>query len=65
MFELESFFALRTLELAKDGTLVVADHVALQAVNIGELLVAHLARLQQINNSKYTIVSNNTSPTAA
>lgn len=43
MLELERLFALWTLELAKDGTLVVADHVTLKAVNIGELLVAHLA----------------------
>lgn len=47
MLELESLFTLWTLELAKDGTLVVADHVTLKAVNIGELLVAHLARLKQ------------------
>lgn len=56
MLELESLFALWTLELAKDGALVVADHVTLKAVNIGELLVAHLARLKQTTDNKYTIV---------
>lgn len=58
VFELESLFALWTLELAKDGTLVVADHVTLKAVNICELFVAHLARLKQTMTNKYTILVN-------
>ena len=46
MFELERFVALGALELAEDGALVVADHVPLQSVDVGESLVANFARLE-------------------
>lgn len=45
VFELERFFALGTFELAEHGALIVAYHVPLEAVHVGERLVAHLARL--------------------
>ena len=45
VLELEGFFAFWTLELAQHRTLVVADHVALKTVHIGECFVAHLAGL--------------------
>lgn len=48
MFELERLFTLWALELPENGTLVVTYHVALKTVHIGERLVAHLARLEQI-----------------
>lgn len=48
MFELESFFTLRTFEFPEDGAFVVADHVTLQTVNVGERFVAHRARLKQM-----------------
>lgn len=46
MLEFKSFLALRALELSEDGALVVADHVPLQPVDVGEGFVADLARLQ-------------------
>lgn len=47
MFKLEGFVAVVALELPQQCALVVADHVTLQAVNIGERLVANFARLKQ------------------
>lgn len=47
MFKFESLFAFWALELPEDGALVVADHVALQAIHIGECFVAHFTGLKQ------------------
>jgi len=51
VLEFESFLTLRTLELAKHCTLIVAYHVALQAVNICKCLVAHFAGLLAKTNT--------------
>ena len=45
VLELERLAALGALELAEVGALVVRDHVALQAVDVGERLAAHAAVL--------------------
>lgn len=52
MFELERFFALRTFELAKHRTFVVAYHVPLETVHVGECFVAYFARLHAIIEKK-------------
>jgi len=52
VLEFESFLTLRTLELAKHGALIVAYHVALQAVHVRKCLVTHLAGLLAEINSK-------------
>ena len=46
VLELESLSAVCALEPPEDGGLVVRDHVPLQPVHVGELLLAHLAHLQ-------------------
>ena len=46
VFELESLSTAGALEPTQDGGVVVADHVALQPVHVGKLLVAHAALLQ-------------------
>ena len=46
VLELESLPAVGALEPPEDGGLVVRDHVPLQPVHVGELLLAHLAHLQ-------------------
>ena len=46
VLELESLSAVCALEPPEDGGLVVRDHVPLQPVHVGELLLAHLADLQ-------------------
>lgn len=45
MLEFESLLALRTLELPQHSALVVAYHVALQAVDVRKCLVAYFAGL--------------------
>lgn len=51
MFELEGLVAFSAFELPENGALVVANHVPLQAVDIGERLVADFAGLEKkINN---------------
>ena len=45
VFELESLAADVALELAHVGRLLVADHVSLKAVDVGERLVTHVTRL--------------------
>lgn len=47
MLEFESLPAVDTLEPAQDGGLVVADHVALQPVHVGKLLLTHLTFLNK------------------
>jgi len=54
MFELERLFALGTFELAQHRALIVAYHVPLETVNVGERLVAHLAGLQMRENKNKT-----------
>lgn len=44
VFELEGLAALVTLKPSEYVRLLVGDHVSLQAVNVGELLVAHRTR---------------------
>lgn len=45
MLKLEGFLAMGTLKLTKHGTLIMADHVSLESVDVGERFAAHLARL--------------------
>lgn len=45
VLELERLVAVGALEFAQQRRLVVADHVALQAVHVGKRFVAHLAAL--------------------
>ena len=47
MFKLEGLVAIGALEFAQSSRLVVADHVTLQAIDVGEVLLAHAARLQK------------------
>ena len=49
VLELESLATVRTLEPPQTSGLVVRDHVPLQPVNIGELLVANAAGLKKRN----------------
>lgn len=46
VFELEGFTTFRTLELTEVCTFIMADHVTLQTVNIGEGLVTDCADLR-------------------
>lgn len=45
MLKFEGLFAVGAFEFAETRALVVADHVALEAVDIGKVLLAHAARL--------------------
>lgn len=45
VLEFEGFAALVALEAAQHLGLVVGDHVALEPVDVGELLLTHVARL--------------------
>lgn len=47
MFKFESLFAFWALELPENGALVVADHVALQTIHIGERFVTNFTGLKQ------------------
>ena len=49
VLELKSFSTVNTLEAPKDRGLVVADHVSLQAVHVGKLLLADSTLLKQYN----------------
>ena len=46
MFELEGFTAGSAVELPKRRVFVVADLMALQTIDVGELLIAYFASLQ-------------------
>lgn len=43
VFKLKRFFTFGTFELAEHCTLVMAYHMPLETINVGERLVAHLA----------------------
>ena len=45
VLEFERFIALRAFEFSEHCTLVVADHVSLEAVDVGESFVADLTGL--------------------
>ena len=45
VLELESLLAVGAFEFAQASALVVADHVTLQTVHVGKVLLAHGARL--------------------
>lgn len=45
MFELECLITVGAFEFPEQRRLVVGDHVALESVHVGELLVAHFAAL--------------------
>ena len=46
VLELESLATIRAFETSEDGGLIVRDHVPLQSVDVGKVLLAHLAPLQ-------------------
>lgn len=48
VLEFERLITVGTFELSQQRRLVVGNHVALEAVHVGELLVAHLAAHQSI-----------------
>jgi len=45
VLEFEGLVAVGALEFAQSGRFVVADHVTLQAVHIGKVLLTNAARL--------------------
>ena len=47
MLEFERFVAVGAFEFAQSGALVVADHVTLETVDVGEVFLTHAARLWQ------------------
>jgi hypothetical protein len=47
MFKLEGLVAVGALEFTQSSRFVVADHVTLQTVDIGEVLLANTARLER------------------
>lgn len=47
MLKLEGFLAMGTLKLTKHGTLIMADHVPLESVDVSKGLAAHLAGLEK------------------
>ena len=47
VLEFESLSAIWTFEPPQNGGFVVRDHVSLQSVNVGELLLAHLTGLKE------------------
>lgn len=49
VFKLEGLFAVGALELAQSSRFVVTNHVALQAVDVGEILLTNAARLNRKN----------------
>ena len=50
MFELECLSTVRTLEAPQEGGFVMADHVTLEAVHVGEVLVTDGALLKQVRS---------------
>lgn len=48
MLKLEGFLAMGTLKLTKHGTLIMADHVPLESVDVSKSLAAHPAGLEKI-----------------
>lgn len=48
VLELERLITVGALEFAQQRRLVVGDHVTLEPVHVGELLMAHLAAHQSI-----------------
>jgi hypothetical protein len=47
MFKLEGLVAVGALEFTQSSRFVVADHVTLQTVDVGEVLLANTARLER------------------
>ena len=47
MFEFESLSTVGTFESSKDGGFIMRDHMPLQSVDVGEVLLAHLAPLRK------------------
>ena len=45
MLEFEGLFAVGAFEFAEAGALVVTDHVALEAIDVGKILLAYYAGL--------------------
>lgn len=51
MLEFEGFIALGAFKFAQNSALVMADHVTLEAVDVGEGFVANFTRLQSQQES--------------
>ena len=51
MLEFERFVAVGAFEFPEPGALVVADHVTLETVHVGEILLTHAARLSTKHQS--------------
>lgn len=47
MLEFEGLVAVGAFEFAESSTLVVTDHVTLEAVHVGKVLLAHATRLMR------------------
>lgn len=47
VFKLEGLVAVGALEFAQSSRFVVADHVTLEAIDVGKVLLANAARLHQ------------------
>jgi Tfp pilus assembly protein PilP len=47
MFKLEGLVTVGALEFTQSSRFVVADHVTLQTVDVGEVLLANTARLER------------------
>lgn len=52
MFKLEGLVAVGALEFAQSSRFVVTNHVTLQAVDVGKILLANATRLKQLNHTK-------------
>ena len=52
VFEFESLSAVDAFEPSEDCGLVVRDHVSLQPIHVGEILLANLATLQEKNHQQ-------------
>ena len=50
MLELESLSTVSTLEPPQNGRFVMADHVPLETVDVGELLLAHATVLELLRS---------------
>lgn len=61
MLKLEGFLAMGTLKLTKHGTLIMADHVPLESVDVSKGLAAHLAGLEKFTMVNFVWVSRVTS----
>lgn len=53
VFKFEGLVAIGALELAQSSRFVVTNHVTLQTVDVGEILLTHTTRLDRRRNQGY------------